>query len=180
MIVKMPRSCWVESCLNNAKSQPNLNFWNFFIWQATASVFSASNWLGATASRFLHSSLVDQLYAKKVYFWRFATKSNQAWIKIHLNVYNSFYLTITHGESHGIFKSTSHRPSPYITPQHPIGAPLYFAKEALPSVASLFFLHQNPPSSFQKTRYRISISPEKPLHTLFLIFPLQTKFPFWR
>ena len=99
---------------------------------------------------------------------------------IHLNVYNSFYLTITHGESHGIFKSTSHRPSPYITPQHPIGAPLYFAKEALPSVASLFFLHQNPPSSFQKTRYRISISPEKPLHTLFLIFPLQTKFPFWR
>ena len=48
------------------------------------------------ASYFLRSSLVDQLYKKGVYFYSFVTKSNQASINIHPNVFNSFYRTITH------------------------------------------------------------------------------------
>ena len=34
-----------------------------------------------TASHFLYSSLVDQLYAKGVYFYSFVTKSNQEYTK---------------------------------------------------------------------------------------------------
>ena len=46
------------------------------------SVVAATNWSGTTASKFLHSSsLVHQLYVKKVYFCSFLRKSNEACIK---------------------------------------------------------------------------------------------------
>ena len=48
------------------------------------------------ASCFLRSTLVDQLYAKGVYFCSFLTKSNQACTKFHPNAFKNFYRTVTH------------------------------------------------------------------------------------
>ena len=56
-----------------------------------------------TASHFLHYLLVDQLYAKEVYFCSFVTKCNQASTKYSPDVFKSFYRIVTHGEFHGIF-----------------------------------------------------------------------------
>ena len=81
-LVKVPRSCCVENCSNNVKSQPNLNFYI---------LLSDKNrhwcWLQAirqtqhTASKILYySAQVDQLYAKEVKFCSFVRKSNQACI----------------------------------------------------------------------------------------------------
>ena len=78
----MLRSCCVESCSNNANSQPNLNFY----------ILSSDKnrrrcWLQAIGRTqqclrfYTCSSLVDQLYAKEVYFCSFVTKSDQACIK---------------------------------------------------------------------------------------------------
>ena len=66
-------------------------------------VLTASNWLGI--AKFLLSSLVDQLYAKELYFCSFVTKSSQACISTHPNVFNSFCPTVTDGQSHVIFTS---------------------------------------------------------------------------
>ena len=55
------------------------------------------------ASYFLRSTLVDQLYAKGVYFSSFLTKSNQACTKFHPNAFKNFYRTVTH--EHGFSRS---------------------------------------------------------------------------
>ena len=63
-----------------------------------------------TASHFVHSSLVDQLYAKEVYFCNFVTKSNnpvQHAPNIHPNIFNIFHRTVILGESYGIFTGPS-------------------------------------------------------------------------
>ena len=100
--VKIPRSCCVDNCSNNGQSQPNLNFYILpSDKQRRRAELAASNQSGIAASKFLHSLLlVDQLYARKVYFCKFVTKLNQACINIQQNVFNSFYWTVTHGESH--------------------------------------------------------------------------------
>ena len=43
-----------------------------------------------TASHFLHYLLIDQLYAKEVYFCSFVTKFNQASTNIHLRCFQQF------------------------------------------------------------------------------------------
>ena len=88
---------------------------------------------------FLHYLPVDQLYAKEVYFCSFVTKSNQVSTSNSPDVFNSFYRTITHGESHRIFTSS---PPPNIFSPH-------FIIEPLPSIASPFVSLQpsKPPSN---------------------------------
>ena len=80
--------------------------------------FSHSSSLLATAtSHFVHSSLVDQLYVKEVYFCSFVTKSNNLVYyapNIHPNVFDSFHRTVINGESNGIFTC----PSPSILTFH--------------------------------------------------------------
>ena len=67
-------------------------------------------------AHFFHYSLIDQLYAKNVYFCSFATKFNQASNKYSRYVFNSFYRTVTHeGPSHRIFKSPSHAAFPHVS-----------------------------------------------------------------
>ena len=71
------------------------------------------------APSFLQYLLVDQLYTKEMYFCYFVTKRNQAFTKYLLDVFNSFYRTVTHthGEFHGIFTSS---PPPHLPPvEHP-------------------------------------------------------------
>ena len=103
--------------------------------------FSHISSLPATAaSHFLHYLLVDQLYAKEVYFCSFVTKCNQASTRYSLDVFKSFYRTVTHGEFHGIFTSPS-RVSPH------------FTIEPLPSVASSFFSLKNSKAPPKDTQY---------------------------
>ena len=89
------------------------------------------------ASHFVHSSLVDELYAKEVYFCNFVTKCNnpvQHAPNIHPNVFNSFNKTVILGESNGVFTSPS--------PSNDFS--IHFTMKPLPSVTYLFFLYQNP------------------------------------
>ena len=69
--------------------------------------FPHSSSLPATkASHFVHSSLVDQLYVKEMYFCNFVTKYNnqvQHAPKIRPNIFNSFHRTVILGESYWIF-----------------------------------------------------------------------------
>ena len=123
---------------------------------------AAGNWSGTTTSIFLHSSLVDQLYAKEVYFYSFVTKPNQVCIKHSPKICKSFYRAVAHGKSHGIFISIHpNKHSNSICP--------HFTMEAFPSVDSTVFLHQNLPRSIQKI-HKILIGPERPPHTLFFRF----------
>ena len=61
--------------------------------------------LATIAYHFLHYLLVDQLYANEVYFCSFVTKFNKAFTRYSPDVFNSFYWTAAHGESHRIFTS---------------------------------------------------------------------------
>ena len=112
-------------------------------------------------------SLVDQLYAKEVYFCSFVIKFNQAFTKYSPDVFNSFYRTVTHGRtSHWIFtRPCSCNASPR------------FTIEPLHSVASPFFFHYSHPNSLQKI-CEILIGPEKPPHSLFFRFKQNVRFHF--
>ena len=118
------------------------------------------------ASHFLHDMLVDQLYAKEVYFCSFVTKCNQALTKYSPDVFISFYRTITYGEffhkPHKIFTS----PPPTLNHQPPpsnVVSP-HFSVEPFPSVASHFFIKT---VQVPLKRYNISIAPCKLLLILF-------------
>ena len=81
------------------------------------------------ASHFLPSSLVDQLYAKKMYLCSSLTKSNLASPNIHPNVLNSFHRTAIHGRSHGTLSQALPPPN---------GASRHFTIEPLPPAAPRF------------------------------------------
>ena len=123
---------------------------------------AAGNWSGTTTSIFLHSSLVDQLYAKEVYFCSFVTKPNQVCIKYSPKICKRFYRAVTHGKSYGIFISIHpNKHSNNISP--------HFTIEALSSVAFTVFLQQNLPRSIQKI-HKALLGPERHPHTLFFRF----------
>ena len=80
------------------------------------------------ASHFMHSSLVDQLYANVI---NSVTKSNnlvQYAPNIHPNIFKGFHRTVIHGESYGIF----------INPSPLDEVSLHFTIEPLPFVTSSF------------------------------------------
>ena len=122
-----------------------------------------SSLLATIAYHFLHYLLVDQLYAKEVYFCSFVTKFNKAFTRYSLNVFNSFYWTAAHGESHRIFTSPPQTRFPHISLQN-----LFFL---LPP----HFFHYNPPSPLQ-TIHKISVGPNKVPHTLFFCFKQNSLF----
>ena len=74
-----------------------------------------SSLLATIAYHFLHYLLVDQLYAKEVYFCSFVTKFNKAFTRYSPNVFNSFYWTAAHGESLRIFTSPPQTRFPHIS-----------------------------------------------------------------
>ena len=101
MIVKIPRSSCVENCSNNAKSQPNLNF-----YVLPSGKQWRRRWLQAIGRvqqrlKFLHSIFNFCMQRKCI-----SAVLRQNPIKhasnIHANVFNSFYRTVTHGKTHGI------------------------------------------------------------------------------
>ena len=92
IIVKMSRSSCVENCLNNVKSQPNLNFYIL-----PSSKQWRRRWLQAIVwaqqhLKFFALLVVQLLHAKEVYFWSFLTKSNQACIKYSSRCIKQFLL----------------------------------------------------------------------------------------
>ena len=94
--------------------QSNVKLWNRFEFLHISSPPATK------ASYFLHYLLIDQLYAKELYFCIFVTKSSQASTKYSADVFNSFYRTITHGEFHVIFTSSpSNGVSPSFTTEPP-------------------------------------------------------------
>ena len=101
--MKVPRSCCVENCSNNARSQPNLNF--YILPSDKQRRWRWVQAIGRVQQRlmFLHSSLVDQLYVKEVYFCSFVTKSNQASIKYSPKCISEFLSYCHTWESHGFF-----------------------------------------------------------------------------
>ena len=101
-----------------------------------------------TAPHFVHSSLVEQLYAKEVYFCNFVTKSNnpvQHAPNIHPNIFNNFHRTIVLGESYGIFTSPSPSNDAFI----------HFTIKPLPSVPHPFFLYQKPQNNSKANLYSL-------------------------
>ena len=116
--------------------------------------FSHISSLTTTVSHFLHYSLVDQLYAKEVYFYSLVAKFNHTSTKYSSDVFNSFYCH-TWRVPWDFHQPTSNEVSPHFNN----------TREPLPFVASLFF-HEETPSSLQKL-HNMSIGPEKPTHALF-------------
>ena len=122
-------------------------------------------------SYFFHSSPVDLLYAEEVHFCSFVTKSNQECTNIHPhpNVFNSFHMTLLHGESHGTFTTT---------PPPPLNGifPTFHRTTSFVCCLRIFCIRV-----LQKTRQKInniSKSSEKPPHTLFFRFKENSLF--WR
>ena len=113
------------------------------------------------ASHFVHSSLVDELYAKEVYFCNFVTKCNnpvQHAPNIHPNVFNSFHKTVILGESYGVFTSPS--------PSNDFS--IHFTMKPLPSVTYPFFLYQNPQIVFSPLGKRSRTAPDLNCCLLFI------------
>ena len=110
-------------------------------------------------SHFLHSLLLDKLYAKGVYFCSFVTKSNQACTKCSARCVQPFHRAVIHGEYHKIFASTT--PSNSFSTQ--------FTIKPIPYVASQFFLHYFHLNLLQKIN-KISVGSEKTSHMLFFCF----------
>ena len=113
-------------------------------------------WIGITIYHFLHSSLFDQIMQRECIFvvlWQNLLKYAPS---IDLNVFNSFLITVTDGESQGIFTSS---PQPTFS---------NFNTVPLPSAASLIFLHGNHPKFLQKLK-KISISSESLLICYFSV-----------
>ena len=102
--------------------------------------------------------LVDQLYAKEVYFCSFVTKSNQTSTKYLPVVFNSFYRTAGHGG-----KSPQALPSraefPYVS--------LWNCFLLLPPQ----FFHCSTPNLLQRI-YKTSIGLDKSPHKLFFCFKI--------
>ena len=113
-------------------------------------------------SHFLHSLLLDKLYAKGVYFCNFVTKSNQACTNIQPDVFNRF-IGPSYMESTTRF-SQAPPPSNRFSTQ--------FTIKPIPYVASQFFVHYFHLNPLQKIN-KISVGSEKPTHVIFL---LQRKF----
>ena len=142
VIVKMPRSCCIENCSNNAKSQTNLVF-----YIPSSDKQRRQRWLPPicraqhhlTTTFYTPRSLINYMQRKYIFAVLLQNPIKHA-SNIHPNVFNSFYQTIAHGEN----KRTFTWPP---VPQH--------------------FSSQNPPISLQKI-HQISTGPEKPPHhTLF-------------
>ena len=97
-------SYWVGNCLNNAKSQTNLNFYILPFGKQWR-----QRWLQAIGRaqqrlKFLQSYLFNcctqsQRKCISAVFWRNTIKHAS---NIHPNVFNSFYRTVTHGKTDGI------------------------------------------------------------------------------
>ena len=121
-----------------------------------------STLLSTIVSHFLHYSVIDQLYAKEVYFCSFVTKSNQTSTKDSPDVFNSFCRTVTHGDSHRIFTNPLKQRFPT------------FHYRTCSFCCLLTFFHYNPPSPLQMI-HKISIGPDKP-RTLFFRFKQNSLF----
>ena len=81
-----------------------------------------------TASHFMYSLLVDQLYANVITTVSKANNLVQYAPNIHPNVFKSFHRTVINGESYGIF----------INPSPSNDVSLHFTIEPLPFVTSSF------------------------------------------
>ena len=117
-----------------------------------------------TATCFLHYSLVDQQYAKEVYFCSFVTKFNQVFTKYSPDVFKSFYRTVTYGGFHRIFTSPLvkwHFPTFHYRTSSFCCLPFFSLKNS-----------KSPPKDIQYFNRFWQASSHS-------IFPLQTKFPFW-
>ena len=119
----MPRSCCVKNSSNNAKSQWNLNFYILPFDKQRRRHWLQTIGRAQQRLKILHASLVDQLYAKEI-FLQFCGKIewSNASNDIHPNVFNSFYRTVTHGESQGIIYNMNKfifRWSPHFSPSEP-------------------------------------------------------------
>ena len=81
----MPRSCCVKNCSNNAKSQPNMNFYIL-----PSNKQQRERWLQATGRaqqrlRFCTPRyLVGQLNAKELYFCSFVKSTHQIFTQMYL------------------------------------------------------------------------------------------------
>ena len=103
----MPRSSFVENCSNYTESQPNLKF---YILPSSKQV--RRRWLQAIGRaqqhfKFLHSSLLvvqvpECAVCKGSIFQQFCDKIQSSMHQIFPEMYlaNSFYQTVTHGETH--------------------------------------------------------------------------------
>ena len=90
------------------------------------------------------------------------------YFKYSPDVFNSFYRTVTHG-------GTSHRI--FTGPPLSCSISASFTKEPLPYVhLPFFFFHYSPPNLLQ----RIQDFNRSWRAFSLIVFPLQTKFPFWR
>ena len=150
VIVKMPRSCCIENCSNNAKSQTNLVFYIL-----SSDKQRRQRWLPPicraqhhlTTTFYTPRSLINFMQRKYIFAVLLQNPIKHA-SNIHPNVFNSFYQTIerTNGLSHGP-----------------------------PSINT--FLHGNLQSLFKRyTRFPQVL--KNLLTTRF--FQLQTKFAYWR
>ena len=114
-------------------------------------------------SHFLHSLLLDKLYAKGVYFCSFVTKSNQACTKYSARCIQPFHRTVIHGEYHKIFASTT----PFKQVFHTIHYKTY-SLCCLPIFCSLFPSEPSPKDKQDFSRFWKTHS--------YVIFLLQRKF----
>ena len=90
----------------------------FTVWYRSIRSMSDPRLDIKTAPHFLRSPLVDQLYAKGVYFCSFVTKCNQACTK-YSNSFNSFYRTITHVHDFSRPQIRLSTPRQHHPPTHP-------------------------------------------------------------
>ena len=105
VIVKMPRSCCIENCSNNAKSQTNLVF-----YIPSSDKQRRQRWLPPicraqhhlTTTFYTPRSLINYMQRKYIFAVLLQNPIKHA-SNIHPNVFNSFYQTIAHGENKRTF-----------------------------------------------------------------------------
>ena len=93
----------------------------------------------ATASHFVHSSLVDQLYVKEVYFYNFVAKSNNLVYPYTKNSSKYIQQFPQNRHSWRVLRDF-HKSLPLKRRFHT----LYFTIKPLPTVIYQYFLYQNP------------------------------------
>ena len=101
--MKMPLSYCVEDCSNDQKSQVNLNFYIL-----PSDKQRCRRWLQASGRVQQHLSFLHSLFWLTVcnlVLWQNPIKPAS---NIPQTVFNSFYRTVTHGESHRVFTSSQH------------------------------------------------------------------------
>ena len=105
IIVKMPRSCCIENCFNNAKSQPNLIFYIL-----SSDKQRRRQWLQPigraqhhlTTTIYIPRSLINYMQRKCIFAVLLQNPIKHA-SNIHPNVFNSFYQTVAHGQTQPTF-----------------------------------------------------------------------------